>query len=113
MEHRIWLWSTIFLLPFVHSGFNMFISNIINRHALHLRPIILHDTVPTCSNCIHFIPDRSFVYLGKCKMRGEKGLVDGHIVYEYAEKMRNDNNKCGISGAYYIEIPTSDERQMK
>ena len=94
-------------MPSINTMFNSIISNIIKGNRLQILPQIKYDNLPICSKCIHFIPNGSRVDLGKCKMRGEKGLVDGHVVYEYAENMRNNNERCGISGLYYIENPVS------
>ena len=105
MNYRVFMFSI--WMPSIHAMFNSIISNIIKTNRLQILPQIKYDNLPICSKCIHFIPNGSRIDLGKCKMRGEKGLVDGHVVYEYAENMRNNNERCGISGVYYIENPVS------
>ena len=108
MNYRVFMF--FIWMPSIHTMFNSIISNIIKGNRLQILPQIKYDTLPICSKCIHFIPNGSRIDLGKCKMRGEKGLVDGHVVYEYAENMRNNNERCGISGLYYIENPACDSK---
>jgi hypothetical protein len=105
MNYRVFMF--FIWMPSIHTMFNSIISNIIKGNRLKILPQIKYDNLPICSKCIHFIPNGSRIDLGKCKMRGEKGLVDGYVVYEYAENMRNNNERCGISGLYYIENPVS------
>ena len=105
MNYRVFMFFV--WMPSIHAMFNFIISNIIKTNRLQILPQIKYETQPICAKCIHFIPNGSRIDLGKCTMRGEKGLVDGHIVYEYAENMRNNNERCGISGVYYIENPVS------
>jgi len=51
-----------------------------------------------CINCKHFIPDRR-----ECVIFGKTELVSGEIDYDYASSARNDDEKCGTAGKYYIE----------
>lgn len=69
---------------------------------------IKNHGLPVCSECKHFEPaglwGKSSVKYGKCKLFGEKNVLDGTIHYEYASIARN-HLSCGINGNYYVHDP--------
>jgi hypothetical protein len=84
--------------------------NVINsvRVSLNMRQITDLDK-PNCKNCIYHIPNYSLgSQLSKCSYFGEKNNVSGEITYKYADMCRDDENKCGKSGKYFIEDKYAD-----
>lgn len=62
---------------------------------------ITNINVPTCRNCVHFIPDRGSEFasgLSRCSKFGNKNIINDKITYEYADSCRNNENKCGNQG---------------
>jgi hypothetical protein len=62
-----------------------------------------------CKKCIHYRkhvlkPD----FLAKCSLYANKDLLSGKIKYQYAYKVRNDEEKCGINATYFEEKTTAD-----
>lgn len=61
---------------------------------------------PSCKNCVHFIPSymNDFTYsLNKCNKFGSKDIITDEISYDFASSCRNDENKCGYEGKYFIQ----------
>ena len=68
---------------------------------------------PICINCIHFIEYKSndlydyhynySKFYGSCSKFGNKNIVTGEIEYDKAFICRNDKNKCGIDGKFFVE----------
>ncbi len=58
---------------------------------------------PICKNCVHFLQNQGNDEFSKCKMFGEKNLINGEIVYSYADMCRNIEKRCNITGKYYEE----------
>jgi hypothetical protein len=56
--------------------------------------VIQNKNFPNCKNWENFIQsnikDPSF-HFGKCALEGEKNIISGEIVHEYAIYVRNDN----------------------
>ena len=80
----------------------------------NLLPYIRNLKNPICINCIHFIEYKSqdlydYHYnnhnknYGSCSKFGIKNLVTGEIEYDKALNCRNDKNKCGIDGKFFVE----------
>jgi hypothetical protein len=66
--------------------------------------IIQNINLPSCRNCIHYIPpiyDRFDSTLSKCGKYGSKNIISNEITYDFATSSRNDKNKCGIEGKDY------------
>jgi len=60
--------------------------------------------IPSCKNCIHYIPDDYSNYSsnkGKCALFGEKDVVTNKIHHDYADTCRRDHTKCGLEGRYF------------
>jgi len=64
---------------------------------------IINGNLPSCSRCIHY--RNSFTigipldnHFGKCTKFGTKDIITGKIIYDYADNIRNDENKCGQDG---------------
>ena len=75
-------------------------------------PMIRNTQYPICSKCIHFIEHKTnYPYedvpdddnYGRCKKFGEVSLIVGTINYDSARICRNDEKKCGISGSFFEE----------
>jgi hypothetical protein len=68
---------------------------------------IKNINLPCCKNCVHYEPcfvDRRFISsLGKCTYFGEKDIITDTINYDYVSSCRNNENKCGENGKYFIE----------
>lgn len=64
---------------------------------------IKNISFPSCKNCIHYKPFSNNYDLGKCSVFGEKNIISDEISNNYADKCRNDENKCGIEGKYFKE----------
>ena len=61
---------------------------------------IKNVNINPCRNCIHYKPDYP-TSLSKCNNFGVKNIVDNAIDYDYAEKCRTDESKCGLEGKYF------------
>jgi len=87
---------------------NIFFILLINQSISYK---FLNKYIPFCTNCIHFIEDKTnYPYdpipgndkNGKCKLFGTINPVTGNINYEYASICRKDKtNLCGINGKYF------------
>ena len=68
-------------------------------------PTIKNGQLPSCKNCIHFIPENySYDYatpLSKCKHFGEKDIITDKITNRYADVCRLDETLCGKEGKYF------------
>ena len=62
-------------------------------------PKIKNDIYPSCVDCMHYEPTA----LGRCKMFGEKNIVTDETKYDFADTCREDEERCGVKGKYYIE----------
>jgi len=66
---------------------------------------IINGNLPSCSKCIHYRGFYSILLLdnhfGKCNKFGVKDIVTGKIKYDYADIVRNDENKCGQNGIFF------------
>ncbi len=59
---------------------------------------------PSCTNCIHYKPERYLEYssvLSKCTEFGGKNLHNGEILFDYANTVRSDESKCGKKGSHF------------
>lgn len=56
----------------------------------------LIHTKKICKDCKYFIANKN-----ECGKFGDTDLVTGKISYEYAQRARNDINKCGEEGKYF------------
>ena len=50
----------------------------------------------SCFNCRHFKPSPLGPDMGKCLFYPK--VIEKNIIYPYAEKVRQDEMKCGIKG---------------
>ena len=53
----------------------------------------------SCLNCRHFQPsplDSKFNDMGKCMLYPR--IIEKKVIYPYAEKVRQDESKCGVKG---------------
>ena len=66
---------------------------------LKLLLFYLPTNMKDCNQCVHFIPHQ-FDDLSKCKM---SRIKSNFTIYDYAEKCRSDENKCGIYGKNFIQ----------
>lgn len=57
---------------------------------------------PACNNCIHYTQKDS---IKKCMMFGEKDIVSNKIYYDSPEWCRRSEDKCGVEGKYFEELP--------
>ena len=65
---------------------------------------IRNINVPSCRNCIHYKPEifNEFSSLySKCDYFGSKNINTDYISYDYANMVRENENKCGIEGKYF------------
>lgn len=67
--------------------------------------IIRNINIPSCRNCIHYLPENynkdfssSF---NKCNKFGEKDIITNEIRYDFVSNCRKDENKCGEDGKYF------------
>jgi hypothetical protein len=67
---------------------------------------------PPCSKCAHYVPSQNPLYVGYCKrvIRFQGPRSKSFTLYEFADKIRKDEHKCGSSG-YMFEKNVSAERQ--
>ena len=61
-----------------------------------------------CVNCIHFkqhtTNDSKYVlYLSNCLKFGHKDLISGKVVYDFADKCRSDEVKCGLRAKFFVK----------
>lgn len=70
------------------------------------KQFIKNFLVPTCKNCLYFIPATPDIFKREktqCLLFGEKNIVSGEITFDYTQTCREDGNKCGIQGRYFKE----------
>lgn len=78
--------------------------------------IIQNINIPSCRNCIHYIPpiysefDSTF---GKCGKYGNKNIITNEITYDFATSCRNDENKCGFQGKDFEEEENIEMKIIK
>ena len=73
--------------------------------------IIKNINIPSCRNCIYFKPHTSSDFtssLSKCEKFGEKNILTDKITNYYADSCRNDEDKCGLQGKYFVEEKNID-----
>ena len=73
--------------------------------------IIKNINIPSCRNCIYFKPQTGSDFtscLSKCEKFGEKNILTDEIKNYYADSCRNDEEKCGLQGKYFIEEKNID-----
>jgi hypothetical protein len=64
--------------------------------------------LPSCKNCIYFDPQSHSDFtstLSKCNKFGHKNIISDEITYDYASSCRNDENKCGEKGVFFVNEP--------
>ena len=72
----------------------------------HCNNIIKNINTPACKNCIYYKPNICNHFtspLNKCTKFGEKNIISDKIIYDYADHCRNDENKCGKKGKFFIQ----------
>ena len=79
------------------------------------KQFIKYIDYPSCINCIHFIQRKQDEYeyqsfdknitLSKCNKFGFKDVISGKIKYELTTNCRHSNDKCELSGKYFVPIP--------
>ena len=64
---------------------------------------IKNGDLQICKNCKYFIPSEyaGAPQLSKCNKFGIMDIIDGEILYEYADQCRIDNDKCGENASYF------------
>jgi len=69
--------------------------------------IIVNKNIPACRNCIYHKPNRNDFTstLSLCEKFGEKSIITDNIEYEFVNRCRNDESKCGKNGKYFEEEP--------
>jgi hypothetical protein len=84
----------------------MKINNLFLLSMTNSEKIIRNIDIPSCRNCIYFKPNnygRFETSLGKCEKFGTKNIITNEIRHDYADFVRNDESKCGITGKYFEE----------
>ena len=67
---------------------------------------------PSCKDCKHFIPDKTFkntndqIIFGRCDHFAQKDLVTGDISLMYASSARID---CGDEAKYFATVIISED----
>jgi len=85
--------------------FRRTISTLPNQSIFFIKDLFM----PACVNCIHFKHhtnnDNKYVlYLSNCLKFGHKDLISGNVVYDFADKCRSDEVKCGLRAKYFVKI---------
>ena len=77
-----------------------------------LRHKIFNHNVPICQQCKYYLPytNERFYALSRCRFFGERNIINGEIVYSFAEVSRMNEAKCGVKGKYFIPKQTPDSR---
>jgi len=66
---------------------------------------------PSCETCRYFVPGR-YVRTDTCaRFVAYRGR--GKVVYEWADSVRFNENKCGPSGRFYISKEKSKSRERQ
>jgi len=58
---------------------------------------------PSCLNCHHYRPsplDIKYNDMGKCLLYPQ--VIEKKIIYPYAEKVRQDEKKCGLTAKDWV-----------
>jgi hypothetical protein len=80
-------------------------------------PEIKNINIPSCRNCIHFNPNTITLdftsSLNKCSKFGEKNIITNKINYDYVDRCREDEDKCGKLGKGWEEEPNIDLKIFK
>lgn len=67
--------------------------------------IIKNLNIPSCKNCIHFMPKYySSDYVSNsntCNKFGDKNIITDEIEYDFINSCRKDENKCGNEGKFF------------
>ena len=66
-------------------------------------PTIQNLEFPICANCVHYIKPPPGITHATCKKFGKIDIVSGVIEYDIAILVRENENKCGMKGAAYVE----------
>jgi hypothetical protein len=72
--------------------------------------------VPSCKNCVHFMPCHynEFTYsYNKCNKFGSKNIISDQISYDFVSSCRDDENKCGQEGKYFCQEQNIDLKILK
>jgi hypothetical protein len=98
--------------------FRRTISPLPNQSVFFIKDLFM----PACINCIHFkqhtntntnttttnttnTNDSKYVlYLSNCLKFGHKDLISGKVVYDFADKCRSDEVKCGLRAKFFVKI---------
>jgi hypothetical protein len=64
---------------------------------------IKNINVNPCRSCIYYNSKYDDSSLSKCKKFGVKNIISNEINYDYAERCRDDELKCGTEGKYFEE----------
>uniref|UniRef100_A0A6C0E3B0 Uncharacterized protein n=1 Tax=viral metagenome TaxID=1070528 RepID=A0A6C0E3B0_9ZZZZ len=86
------------------------------RGCISSSKIIINRNLPSCKNCIHFIPYDGTDFgssLGKCHNYGTKNIISDKIHYEYADNCRQDKTKCGKEGRHFEKELNLPLKKMK
>ena len=78
----------------------MLAKNIIKSISISTFRNIRYIRDPACKNCLHFRPE-SENKRNVCLKFGEKNMINGEIVYDYAVTCRRDPMKCSTHGIYF------------
>lgn len=82
-------------------------------HKRFLSNFIRNTNVRICIGCENYVlKPNSTTYdyynkyvdhntAGRCKLFGEKNMLSGETIYDYALDCRRDTNKCGIDAKHY------------
>jgi hypothetical protein len=85
-------------------------TTIVNNN--NFKSFVKFMDLPSCNNCIHFMEHKkrniyetsnNAIYLSKCRIFGYKNIITGEIEHEFANKCRNSNDMCKISGIYFVQ----------
>jgi hypothetical protein len=68
---------------------------------------IKNSAFPSCKNCIHHRPsifsDNYISTFSKCSYFGKKDIITDNIEYDFADSCRQQNDKCGNEGKFYVK----------
>ena len=71
---------------------------------------------PICKNCLFYVNnkkqpssawDDTPTRYGHCKRFGIRNIITGEVEYEYATVARQNRDKCGQEGKYFVTNATS------
>ena len=72
--------------------------------------------LPSCKNCVHFIPENYNSFdspINKCVKYGKKDIITDEIKYEYADSCRSDEQKCGKNAKDFEKEPNMNLKIIK